>query len=216
MFFPAGHLRVWCLFFPTDGMSIDIPWRFEEYAIIFYHISMILLDAHGCVFVATLSLVTRRSSPLLSLVRWQHIVKWVNKHLERDHVLKSVEDFSTTGHGAPGRFIEWGKHPQPWMTWMGRSIVFCQPANNFMFAWYLGWAMNWRKFAHQMNVNQPQMERGVSNSWMFRVGFVSRNQNSVVCLAETKPSSPGWRNHFVHHFWSCKIISKYTIWIKLG
>lgn len=24
-------------------------------------------------------------------LRWQHIVKWVNKHLERDHVLKSVE-----------------------------------------------------------------------------------------------------------------------------
>lgn len=30
--------------------------------------------------------------------QWQHIVKWVNKHLERDHVLKSVEDAETYLH----------------------------------------------------------------------------------------------------------------------
>lgn len=30
--------------------------------------------------------------------QWQHIVKWVNRHLERDHVLKSVEDAETYLH----------------------------------------------------------------------------------------------------------------------
>ena len=34
--------------------------------------------------------ITSLGSYLLNL-RWQHIVKWVNKHLERDHILKSVE-----------------------------------------------------------------------------------------------------------------------------
>ena len=63
-----------------------------------WHVSMISNRHLGWVWnrIATLSpsAVTWKSCrrPGVTFkVRWQHIVKWVNKHLERDHVLKSVE-----------------------------------------------------------------------------------------------------------------------------
>lgn len=31
------------------------------------------------------------STEELPSCRWQHIVKWVNRHLERDHILKSAQ-----------------------------------------------------------------------------------------------------------------------------
>ena len=51
-----------------------------------------VVDEHPTidVFIVFMVFTVRKASFLTS--RWQHIVKWVNRHLERDHVLKSVEE----------------------------------------------------------------------------------------------------------------------------
>lgn len=98
MFFPAGHLRVWCLFFPTrwyvNRYSMKI-WGICHYILSYVH------DIFRCTWLCFCRnlVLSHLRLPRCWKVRWQHIVKWVNKHLERDHVLKSVEDFSSQPRG---------------------------------------------------------------------------------------------------------------------